>query len=527
MAARYSAKLIRSSPTGGAYLRIVEHSTDKICKLGVSLKEDRPPLRSYSSVAADLIDLAAVLHVLDRAVPRGEQSKVHVEVDIPLRNPSAFRRSREELQTALRQYSHDRWSFTFSKSSGEDPRPERALIGESPEAIGRNLQPQLFRGKGPLEVALFSGGLDSFAGLIHRMRQRPETDFLLVGSGSNREVIGLQKRLNRALRREVGRSRPAFRLQQTRIHPDYPGDSPPFGSFNTAPRLRGLVFTLIGAGQAVMYEQDRLHVYENGIGAINLPFGGGVRKSDHATAVHPKSLRKAGNFLSAVLGEDFEVSNPFLFKTKSQMCESIADLSWASRLASQTISCDSKPRESYRKQVRHCGTCSSCLLRRLSFMASSLRDQTDYAFLQPGYEFAKDDRSHWRGMRSQAREFGQCLRGVRPWPALANSFPNLEDVRLYAPAQGRSSAIDGLADEKDKTEENLADLYRRHVEDWNRFGDQIRPRPLLPERHERSPNPTQRPYHERLGEKRNRHATSRSRAEEGPQPTGHDPGGGL
>jgi len=527
MTTRYSAKLMRSSPSEGAYLRIVEHSTDKICKLGVSLKEDRPPLRSYSPVAADLIDLAAVLHVLDRAIPRGEQSKVHVEVDIPLRNPSAFRRSLEELQMALRQYSHDRWSFTFSRGSGEDPRPERALIGESPEAIGQNLQPQLFRRKGSLEVALFSGGLDSFAGFIHRVRKRPETDFLLVGSGSNREVIGLQKRLARALRREVGRSRPAFRLQQTRIHPDYPGDSPPFGAFNTAPRLRGLVFTLIGAGQAVMYEQDQLHVYENGIGAINLPFGGGVRKSDHATAVHPKSLRKASGFLSVVLGEDFEVSNPFLFKTKSQMCESIADLSWASRLASQTISCDSKPRESYRKQVRHCGTCSSCLLRRLSFKASSLRDQTDYACLQPGYEFAKDDRSHWRGMRFQARQLSECLRGVKPWPALASSFSGLEDARLYASAQGYGSGTDGLADETLDSEKKLAALYHRYAEDWNRFGDQIRPRPLLPERHERNPNPTQSPYHERLGEKRNRHATSRSRAEEGPQPTGHDPGGGL
>ena len=523
MSNRYSAKLIRSSPTSAAYLRLVDHSAKKTYKIGVSVKEDRPPSRNYLPVAADGIDLAAVLHVLDRAIPRDEGAKVEVEVDIPLRRPSAFKDSREELQMALRQYSHDQWSFTFSRGSWEGLRPERSLIGERSEATGQDLQHQLFERKGPLEVALFSGGLDSLAGFVHRVRKHPETDFLLVGSGSSLEVIGLQKRLVHALRRRVGCSRPTFQLQQTRIHPYYPGSSPPLGSFNTAPRLRGFVFALIGASQAAMRGRDRLHIHENGVGAINLPFGGGVRKRDHATAVHPKTLRKTGDFLSAVLGKDFEVSNPFLFKTKSEMCESIADLSWASRLASKTISCDYKPRESYRKRVRHCGTCSSCLLRRLSFMASGLRDQTDYACLQPGYEFAKDDRSHWRGMRSQTRELGECLRGVRPWPALANSFPSLEDVRLYAPAQGRSSTIDGLADEKAKTEENLADLYRRHVEDWNRFGDQIRPRPLLPERHERNPNPTQRPYHERLGEKRNRHATSRSRAEEGPQPTGHDP----
>jgi len=523
MTAHYSAKLIRSSNARGAYLRIVEHSTGKICKLGVSLKEERTSFRNYSPVAADLIDLAAVLHVLDRAIPRGEQSKVHVEVDIPLRKPSAFGRSREELQTALRQYSHDRWSFTFSEGSWKGPRPERALIGEGPGAIGQDPQHQLFERKGPLEVALFSGGLDSLAGFVHRVRKHPETDFLLVGSGSNLEVIGLQKRLVHALRRQVGRSHPTFRLQQTRIHPDYPGNSPPFGSFNTAPRLRGLVFTLIGAGQAVTHEQNRLYLYENGIGAINLPFGGGVRKSDHATAVHPKSLRKASDFLSEVLRKDFEVLNPFLFKTKSEMCESIADLGWASRLASQTISCDSKPRESHRKQVRHCGTCSSCLLRRLSLKASSLRDQTDYACLQPGYDFAEGDRAHWRGMHSQARELDECLRGERPWTGLASSFSGLEDARLYGHARERNSAVSSEADGAVDIEDKLSRLYHRHVEDWNQFGDQIRPVPLHLDRHELSPTPNPITYHDRRSGKRDRHATSWSRAKESPQPTGHDP----
>jgi len=523
MSNRYNAKLIRSSPTGAAYLRLVDHSAEKAYKIGVSVKEDRPPSRNYVPVAADVIDLAAVLHVLDRAIPRDEGDKVEIEVDIPLRRPSALRHSREELQMALRQYSHDQWSFTFSRGSWEDPRPERSLIGERSEAIDQAPQHQLFERKDPLEVALFSGGLDSLAGFVHRVRKHPETDFLLIGSGSNLEVIGLQKRLVHALRRRVGRSRPTFQLQQTRIHPDYPGSSPPLGSFNTAPRLRGFVFALVGASQAAMYRQDRLHIYENGVGAINLPFGGGVRKRDHATAVHPKSLRKTGDSLSAVLRKDFEVLNPFLFKTKSEMCESIADLGWASLLASHTISCDSKPRESYRKQVRHCGTCSSCLLRRLSFIASGLRDQTDYACLQPGYDFDKGDRAHWRGMHSQARELDECLRGERPWTALASSFSGLEDTRLYVHARERNSAVSSEADGAVDIEDKLSRLYHRHVEDWNQFGDQIRPVPLHLDRHELSPTPNPITYHDRRSGKRDRHATSWSRAKESPQPTGHDP----
>jgi len=519
MATYYSAKLIRSSSTRGAYLRIVEHSTKKIRKVGVTVKEDRLPLRKYSPIAADLIDLAAVLYVLDRAIPRTKQDKVHVEVDMSLRRPSIFRHSLEELQNAILQYSHDQWSFTFASGKLNGPRPEKALVGECSEAIGSEFQNQLIEREGRLEIALFSGGLDSFSGLIHHMRRCPETDFLLVGSGSNREVIGLQRDLVADLRRHVGRPKPSFRLQQTRIHPDYSGDSPPFGSLNTAPRLRGLVFTLVGAAQAEMLDQNRLHVYENGVGAINLPFGGGVRKSDHATAVHPKSLWKVSSFLSAVLEREFDIYNPFLFRTKSEMCESIADLGWASRLASETVSCDSKPRKDYGKRVRHCGTCSSCLLRRLSFAGAGLRDQTNYALLQPGYEFTKEDRTHWRGMRSQARKLRECLRKERAWPALVNSFTSLEDVRLHGHVQGHDLAAGDLTKSTAKIKERLTDLYQRYVKDWNQFGDQIRPAPLLPDRSERSPNPNQRTYHERRSGRRYRYATSRSRTEKGPQPT--------
>src|SRR5256885_13829390 len=88
-------------------------------------------------------------------------------------------------------------------------------------------------------------------------------------------------------------------------------------SKNRSQRSRGFVFTMLGAVCARVQGESTLYVYENGIGAINLPFNRSTVARDHAVSVHPLSLQRLGNLLSMALGTRFTVVNPFLLSTKA------------------------------------------------------------------------------------------------------------------------------------------------------------------------------------------------------------------
>jgi hypothetical protein len=113
---------------------------------------------------------------------------------------------------------------------------------------------------------------------------------------------------------------------------------------NKLSRSRGVVFTLIGAACAYLMGQRVLCVYENGIGAINLPYRASAVGLDHSRSVHPLTLLMVSDVVSELLGEEFRVKNPFLLWTKAKMCKALAEDA-RNHLPPLTMSCDSPHRQ--------------------------------------------------------------------------------------------------------------------------------------------------------------------------------------
>jgi hypothetical protein len=400
--------------------------------------DDRPEVfkGAYAcpKAASNLIDLASALYVSDRAISWKDGVRRRVHLTLPVREPNAFdAKVCEQLDRLIAWYSGGSWSFTFEQR-------ERRRAAES--------QSKLFAAKGS-KVALWSGGLDALAGIISVLERDP-TDFHLFGTGSNYEMFGRQRELANLL--DARLARPTLSWSQVLLMPK--GIRKGIGVLNSTPRLRGLCFLLMGAAKALSQGRDRLFLFENGPGAINLPLAGSVGGLDHSRAVHPKSVDLASQFVSNLAGHSFSIITPFALSTKAEMCKSLTR-SGLTDLIPRTISCDSKP---YNSPLRHCGTCSSCVLRRQALSAAGIVDTTGYRLHFRSGDISDADASSVRAALNQIDKIDECLRSRDPWRALLKLYPTLgQEVVTYIKTSIKTSSC----------KDQIVSLYRRYVQEWH------------------------------------------------------------
>jgi len=123
--------------------------------------DDAPIARSLCTVLppllADLVDVAAAVHVVDRLARRRRDREAHerrFEVEIPVRTAERWNALlvRQSLTSLLSFMTGDSWSLQFV------PEPIRRRPSETQHSLFA-LQKDV-----PNSVGLFSGGLDSLAG---------------------------------------------------------------------------------------------------------------------------------------------------------------------------------------------------------------------------------------------------------------------------------------------------------------------------------------------------------------------------
>lgn len=386
------------------------------------------------SLLADLIDLAASIYVTDWLLPKKQNESCDICVELPVRNFDLFSQTwlLEELHNLLRWYTNDKWHFQFQKRKCALRKTER--------------QSKLPLLQEPVEVALWSGGLDSLAGVCGRIQKNTASRYTLIGTGSNTQIQGKQAEIANVLKSKYLE----LKLIQLPIHLEYPCERPPT---NDTFRARGFVFKILGAVCSLLENQRTLHIYENGFGAINLPFTRAERGIAHTRSVHPISLLDTSIFVSKILGSQFNYNNPYLFSTKAQMCNSIVS---SADLAFRTISCDGRYRQM--DQPTQCGSCSSCLLRRMALLVALGEDQTEYVVTHGTATLPKQ--SHFKAMDFQADKLNELLNSTNPWSSLLQRYPELRQLvnRL---------AIDYK--ESDKViQDCLLQLYKSHVDEWKR-----------------------------------------------------------
>lgn len=267
-----------------------------------------------------------------------------LSVRITLEDPDRWQGAERELAETLRFLTDDNWIVNFVGGATAQPHQERLFQ--------RELPPER-------EVALFSGGLDSLAGALARLRATEDPHHLVLVSEYGQPVRrGLITKALTGLPIEAASRQ---RVSWVGLHyqlRDSPDDEREEGSQWS----RGFLFFSIAAAVAATMGTDRVASFETGIGGLNPAMNAAQAGALNTRSMHPRTLTLLERLFARVLDRPMALDLPFFFKTKGELCTEVGDgLTEAVRLA---VSCDEGERAKRRDDIVHCGFCTSCLFRR-------------------------------------------------------------------------------------------------------------------------------------------------------------------
>ncbi len=412
---------------------------------------------------ADLLEVAMSVYAADRLSHRSYEGMNtghrQINMRVGVHDPDFW--ARPEMSECLGEFlywmSEDEWSFHFTSRQGPLTTAGRQgfLFSTPPEA--------------PATVSLFSGGLDSLAGLAKHSGERSAASHVLVSGYTHNRLAGQQ-------RRQVDMIRSVWERRRALGHgPELYHVAVPFGIDKSrrsgeekSQRTRALVFLSLGVATAVQARSDTLWVYENGTGALNLPLNASQLGVDNYRGIHPRSLIMAERLFELALETKVNIRNPFLYDMKAGMCRSLA-VSGLAEVVGETVSCDNYPVRVQGKT--QCGHCTSCVLRRQAIRCGELTNYDppeayNYDVLDNVQEIDRGKLHGFEVMRGQAHDLEQCLTSDNPWLALASSFPELERTCLELSNHHN--------EDPGQIRDKIVRLYRTYAQEWRSFPNILR-----------------------------------------------------
>ncbi len=335
----------------------------KVRQKGLTVESD--PL------AADLVEIAAAVHLADRMVRRsmrsGHRPRVF-DLVIPVSDPARWAGVRDRVEGLAEFASQDLWRVAFV--SRHVPQFE---MQENPRAAS---------------VALFSGGLDSLCGAAQLYRRSRPTLLMTHSPPGADRVRSMIEALGSDAHARISSASLAVLPHQR----DAQGRRNRFQEFTR--RTRPFLYLSVAAAAALVSGAEEVQMSENGALGASLPF----RRSHHG----PRITRQGHSWLMhgfeellAVLCPDrapIRFVNPYAEMTKGEAC---AASGIEANAAALTLSCEYAGQQiarvrSYfrgegmddaRLEARQCGICVPCIVRRAALRRAGLADpDTDYFF---------------------------------------------------------------------------------------------------------------------------------------------------
>jgi hypothetical protein len=314
-----------------------------------------------SGTMIDLLHLSMAVSVVDRFLRRSHSSEGFRNplLELEVLDPGFW--NGNEIAKTLK--------TTLDFVSGDDDWQVRFV----PDRSARHHHQRRLTFREPTTVCLYSGGLDSAAGLAARLRDGHEQTFIPV-IGRHQFLRGkLIKNQFEILKRhyQIDSSRfvplivAAF-VRNRRIQNDF-GVRPR----EITHRCRSFLYTALAGIVAAVEGDCRVEVYESGIGAVNLPLTSGMTGWRTSRSTHPHFLRLMEKLVSSVAQQPIKFELPFIDQTKASMVAVLAQDGLA-ELALTTISCILHPLR--RGNSKQCGVCPACIFRRHALQVARISE---------------------------------------------------------------------------------------------------------------------------------------------------------
>jgi 7-cyano-7-deazaguanine synthase in queuosine biosynthesis len=320
--------------------------------------------RALSPRVVDLLVISSGVYVIDRIVSRTGMGGSHggvrtFDVSFAVQDPAFWScpEITEALCDTLGFLTGDDWSFSFDVSAENGYQHALPIPWTAPRRI-----------------ALLSEGLDSAAGLADQVAngQSPimtvtVAHYSALRTRTQRQIETLRKQLPAA---ELYTASLVVGLRQ--------GMAQNLRDQERTQRSRAFLFCAASIAAACACGVERVDLYENGVGAINLPLMTGMLFGGLATrGAHPTFLKKMSALGSAVTERSLVFCLPYIDSTKGEMLVRMRGLGiepWLQRSRSCIHTSLRLP------QVTHCGVCPACIERRQAFAVANIEeDATAYA----------------------------------------------------------------------------------------------------------------------------------------------------
>lgn len=317
----------------------------------------------------DLLEIAAFVFCADRLIRRGRKDaveyhswsrKFHFVVkvrDYEFWNEQNICRKLSETLSFM-SGDHD-YQFDFEPGHSTPPtslfdKPEFQLEKQS-----------------DTRIVLFSGGLDSLAGVVEILETSKAYVCLVSHRSGQPSTRKTQDQLYNALER----------LYPGRVkHYTFYCSLKDVRAEEETQRTRAFLYTSIAYALAHIISEKSVFVYENGITALNFLKRQDMINARASRTTHPKTMHYLQDLFSEVEGDTITINTPFLWKTKTDVLKTLFTYK-QHVLISSAVSC-SKTFQNL-QQATHCGGCSQCVDRRFAAYAAELDDIDEsgiYAF---------------------------------------------------------------------------------------------------------------------------------------------------
>ena len=314
----------------------------------------------------DLLEIASYIFCADRRILRGNKANVEYHswsrlfhFAIKVRDWDFWNTPevKEKLKEALVFMSGDQaYHFTFQPGHSTPPA---GMLDQKTFQI----KPQE-----NTKVILFSGGLDSLAGVVSDLENSDDQLCLISHRSGQPTTAKTQDQLVKALDQYY-----PGRIRHYEFYCSLHGK----GRKEETQRTRAFLYTSIAYALAHALSQREIFVYENGITSINFPTQQNQMNARSSRTTHPKTivcLENLFHLFSEVSQPKFKIVTPFLWKTKTDIFR-IIDKVGRKDLISSAVSCSHTSQNS--KLATHCGGCSQCIDRKFAAYGSGLDDVDD------------------------------------------------------------------------------------------------------------------------------------------------------
>ncbi|MGM0301577.1 hypothetical protein IGI66_001174 [Enterococcus sp. AZ048] len=329
-------------------------------------KVDDHLLTTVDEIRIDLLSISNFVYAADKRVPRLSAKDGwtrELKLTISVLCLDLWKKSKEILEKMLSFLTGDIWTITFQSRNLTEK--EVHLLNHSEEE--RDI---------PLDVCMFSGGLDSFIGAIDILTS-PNTStplFISHYGGGSKGTKDYQEILKSNLMDKFD-----YLTEQSFVS-FYSAAMKSLTKYDEA-TTRSRSFMFFSHAIALVPNGGRLIIPENGFVSLNIPLFDSRIGSSSTRTTHPFYMDLLRQMLE-IVGIDILVENPYQFLTKGEMIQHCLDKNFLDQNIVNTMSC-SHPvngRWSHFKEPIHCGYCLPCTIRRASILSSDILDQTPYQF---------------------------------------------------------------------------------------------------------------------------------------------------